>query len=81
MYDGSFYPTVLGESKFGNLYEALAHLHEKVIATHLEEIPGGGLLKSKLQNYLYTRVTALGIHINELGVEAETSPCHCSSHC
>ncbi|XP_071505554.1 terminal nucleotidyltransferase 5C-like [Diadema antillarum] len=41
-----FYPTVIGESVFGNFEEALYHLHNKLIATrNPEEIRGGGLLK------------------------------------
>ncbi|TRY76561.1 hypothetical protein TCAL_00139 [Tigriopus californicus] len=42
----NFYPTVVGESMFGNFHEALCHLHNKQIATrNPEEIRGGGLLK------------------------------------
>lgn len=42
----NFYPTVLGESMFGDFSEALYHLHKKLIATkNPEEIRGGGLLK------------------------------------
>eukprot|EP00057_Strongylocentrotus_purpuratus_P002300 XP_003724224.1 PREDICTED: protein FAM46C-like [Strongylocentrotus purpuratus] len=41
-----FYPSVVGESVFGNFEEALYHLHNKLIATrNPEEIRGGGLLK------------------------------------
>lgn len=41
-----FYPSVIGESVFGNFEEALFHLHNKLIATrNPEEIRGGGLLK------------------------------------
>ncbi|CAG0878975.1 unnamed protein product [Darwinula stevensoni] len=43
---GSFYPTVIGESMYGDFQEAVRHLHEKLIATKQpEEIRGGGLLK------------------------------------
>ncbi|CAB3375216.1 Hypothetical predicted protein [Cloeon dipterum] len=42
----NFYPTVVGESVYGDIQEALHHLHKKLIATrHPEEIRGGGLLK------------------------------------
>lgn len=42
----NFYPTVVGESVYGDFKEALYHLHEKLIATrNPEEIRGGGLLK------------------------------------
>lgn len=42
----TFYPTVVGESVYGDFQEALYHLHKKLIATrHPEEIRGGGLLK------------------------------------
>eukprot|EP00095_Tigriopus_kingsejongensis_P010753 maker-scaffold277_size226016-snap-gene-1.26 protein:Tk10753 transcript:maker-scaffold277_size226016-snap-gene-1.26-mRNA-1 annotation:"protein fam46c" len=42
----NFYPTVVGESMFGDFHEALYHLHKKQIATrNPEEIRGGGLLK------------------------------------
>ena len=42
----NFYPTVVGESMFGDFHEALYHLHKKLIATkNPEEIRGGGLLK------------------------------------
>ena len=42
----NFYPTVVGESVYGNFEEALMHLHKKLIATKQpEEIRGGGLLK------------------------------------
>lgn len=41
-----FYPSVVGESMFGDFDEALYHLHNKLIATrNPEEIRGGGLLK------------------------------------
>ena len=42
----NFYPTVVGESVYGNFNDALVHLHKKLIATKSpEEIRGGGLLK------------------------------------
>ncbi|XP_034945859.1 terminal nucleotidyltransferase 5C [Chelonus insularis] len=42
----NFYPTVIGESVYGDFQEALYHLHKKLISTrHPEEIRGGGLLK------------------------------------
>merc|ERR1719347_1697178 len=42
----NFYPTVVGESVYGDFEEALYHLHKKLIATKSpEEIRGGGLLK------------------------------------
>lgn len=42
----NFYPTVVGESVYGDFHEALYHLHKKLIATrNPEEIRGGGLLK------------------------------------
>ena len=42
----NFYPTVVGESMYGDFHEALYHLHKKLIATRApEEIRGGGLLK------------------------------------
>lgn len=42
----SFYPTVVGESVYGDFQEALYHLHKKLISTRQpEEIRGGGLLK------------------------------------
>lgn len=42
----SFYPTVVGESVYGDFRESLHHLHKKLIATrNPEEIRGGGLLK------------------------------------
>ena len=42
----NFYPTVVGESMYGDFREALYHLHKKLIATrNPEEIRGGGLLK------------------------------------
>lgn len=41
-----FYPTVIGESVYGDFQEASYHLQHKLIATrHPEEIRGGGLLK------------------------------------
>ncbi|XP_021958532.1 terminal nucleotidyltransferase 5C [Folsomia candida] len=41
-----FYPTVVGESVFGDFYGALYHLQNGLIATNSpEEIRGGGLLK------------------------------------
>ena len=41
-----FYPTVLGESVYGNFNEALRHLQSRIIATqHPQQIRGGGLLK------------------------------------
>jgi len=42
----NFYPTVVGESVYGDFREALLHLQKKLIATRKpEEIRGGGLLK------------------------------------
>ena len=42
----NFYPTVVGESVYGDFREALLHLQKKLIATkNPEEIRGGGLLK------------------------------------
>ena len=42
----NFYPTVVGESVYGDFHEAIFHLHKKLIATRSpEEIRGGGLLK------------------------------------
>lgn len=42
----NFYPTVVGESVFGDFQEALYHLEKKLISTRQpEEIRGGGLLK------------------------------------
>lgn len=42
----NFYPTVVGESMYGDFHEALYHLHKKLIATKSpEQIRGGGLLK------------------------------------
>uniref|UniRef100_A0A4D5R9T4 polynucleotide adenylyltransferase n=1 Tax=Scolopendra viridis TaxID=118503 RepID=A0A4D5R9T4_SCOVI len=42
----NFYPTVVGESVYGDFQEALYHLQKKLIATRTpEEIRGGGLLK------------------------------------
>lgn len=40
------YPTVVGESVYGDFHEAIYHLQKKLISTrHPEEIRGGGLLK------------------------------------
>ncbi|XP_076254610.1 terminal nucleotidyltransferase 5C [Rhynchophorus ferrugineus] len=42
----NFYPTVVGESVFGDFQEALHHLQRRLISTRRpEEIRGGGLLK------------------------------------
>ena len=42
----NFYPTVVGESVYGDFSEALYHLENRLIATkHPEQIRGGGLLK------------------------------------
>ena len=42
----NFYPTVLGESVYGDFSEALYHLQKRMIATKQpEQIRGGGLLK------------------------------------
>jgi len=42
----NFYPTVVGESVYGDFSEALGHLENRLIATkHPEQIRGGGLLK------------------------------------
>ncbi|CAD7077178.1 unnamed protein product [Hermetia illucens] len=42
----NFYPTVVGESVYGDFQEALYHLQNKLISTRQpEEIRGGGLLK------------------------------------
>lgn len=42
----NFYPTVVGESVYGDFQEALYHLQKKLISTrNPEEIRGGGLLK------------------------------------
>ena len=42
----NFYPTVVGESVYGDFRQAHSHLHRKMIATrNPEEIRGGGLLK------------------------------------
>lgn len=42
----TLYPTVLGESVYGNFSEALFHLQKRMIATKQpEQIRGGGLLK------------------------------------
>jgi len=42
----NLYPTVIGESVYGDFQEALYHLQKKLIATRApEEIRGGGLLK------------------------------------
>lgn len=50
----NMYPTVVGESVYGNFYEALHHLQHRLIATrNPEEIRGGGLLK-------YCRLQVLG---------------------
>ncbi|XP_013791979.1 protein FAM46C-like [Limulus polyphemus] len=44
--DENFYPTVVGESVYGDFQEALYHLNKKLIATrNPEEIRGGGLFK------------------------------------
>ncbi|XP_011498873.1 PREDICTED: protein FAM46C [Ceratosolen solmsi marchali] len=44
--DENLYPTVVGESVYGDFHEALYHLQKKLISTrHPEEIRGGGLLK------------------------------------
>ncbi|XP_070567423.1 terminal nucleotidyltransferase 5A-like [Ptychodera flava] len=44
--NANFYPTVIGESVFGDFNESLFHLRNKIIATrNPEEIRGGGLLK------------------------------------
>lgn len=41
-----FFPTVMVESLYGDMQEALEHLHSRVLATkNPEEIRGGGLLK------------------------------------
>lgn len=48
----NFYPTVIGESVYGDFQEALYHLQNKLISTRQpEEIRGGGLLK-----YCFLRV-------------------------
>lgn len=50
----NIYPTVVGESVYGNFNEALRHLQREVIATrNPEEIRGGGLLK-------YCRLQVMG---------------------
>lgn len=50
----NFYPTVVGESVYGNFSEALTHLQRKIVATrNPEEIRGGGLLK-------YCRLLVMG---------------------
>lgn len=50
----NMYPTVVGESVYGNFNEALRHLKRKVISTrNPEEIRGGGLLK-------YCRLMVMG---------------------
>uniref|UniRef100_A0AAR5NYE2 polynucleotide adenylyltransferase n=1 Tax=Dendroctonus ponderosae TaxID=77166 RepID=A0AAR5NYE2_DENPD len=42
----NFYPTVVGESVFGDFREAIHHLQKRLISTRRpEEIRGGGLLK------------------------------------
>lgn len=42
----NFYPTVVGESVFGDFREAMLHLQKRLISTRRpEEIRGGGLLK------------------------------------
>jgi len=42
----NFYPTVVGESVYGDFQEALYHLQNKLISTRQpEDIRGGGLLK------------------------------------
>jgi hypothetical protein len=42
----NIYPTVIGESVYGDFHEALDHLEHKLIATrNPEQIRGGGLLK------------------------------------
>jgi hypothetical protein len=42
----NFYPTVVGDSVYGDFQEALYHLEKKLISTRQpEEIRGGGLLK------------------------------------
>lgn len=42
----TFYPTVIGDSVYGDFSEAMYHLQKKLIATrNPEEIRGGGLLK------------------------------------
>uniref|UniRef100_A0A1W7RAI1 polynucleotide adenylyltransferase n=1 Tax=Hadrurus spadix TaxID=141984 RepID=A0A1W7RAI1_9SCOR len=42
----TFYPTIIGESVYGDFGEALYHLQKRLIATrNPEEIRGGGLLK------------------------------------
>ncbi|XP_050098271.1 terminal nucleotidyltransferase 5C isoform X1 [Anopheles aquasalis] len=46
MITENFYPTVVGESVYGDFQEALYHLQKKLISTRQpEEIRGGGLLK------------------------------------
>ncbi|XP_050306007.1 terminal nucleotidyltransferase 5C isoform X2 [Anthonomus grandis grandis] len=46
MISENFYPTVVGESVFGDFQEALYHLQKRLISTRRpEEIRGGGLLK------------------------------------
>lgn len=45
-FSENFYPTVVGESVYGDFQEALYHLQKKLISTRQpEEIRGGGLLK------------------------------------
>lgn len=42
----TFYPSIVGESVYGDFHEALYHLDSRLIATRTpEEIRGGGLLK------------------------------------
>ncbi|XP_055614158.1 terminal nucleotidyltransferase 5C [Uranotaenia lowii] len=46
MITENFYPSVVGESVYGDFQEALYHLQKKLISTRQpEEIRGGGLLK------------------------------------
>ncbi|KAI1286707.1 hypothetical protein HDE_10518 [Halotydeus destructor] len=50
----NFYPTVVGESVYGNFAQAHGHLQNKIVATrNPEEIRGGGLLK-------YCRLLVMG---------------------
>lgn len=62
----NFYPTVVGESVYGDFQEALYHLQKKLISTRQpEEIRGGGLLKycnllvRKYQPVDYNRIKTL----------------------
>lgn len=62
----NFYPTVVGESVYGDFQEALYHLQNKLISTRQpEEIRGGGLLKycnllvRKYQPVDYKRIKTL----------------------